>query len=288
MSRFKNAIRIFAGILVAFLLIAFITPAIKSFAYDKLWDSNTIPATRVKPRVVDNANLLSDSEEKELIELLEKVSKEHKTSLAILTVEDHDGTIRDFADDYFDYNGFCSEYDESGAVFVISMADREWYLSTSGSAVKAITDYGRDKLSEKMMPDLKDGDYAAAFKTYANRVDEYFDMYEMGKPFDVGSKTNSELLKYFIISVLAALVVALIPVFCMVASLNNVHAKQSASDYHAGGGVNLRVHEDRFITSHVTKTAIPQSDSRSSGGGGGSSVHISSSGHSHGGGGGHF
>ena len=117
-----------------FVLIAIFsfTLTFKTYAAEILWDSYEVPATRQKPRLVDNADLLTASEESELLKKLDETSEKWSSNIAILTVNSHNGPIEAYADDYFDYNGFCTEYNESGILFMLSMEDREWAISTSG------------------------------------------------------------------------------------------------------------------------------------------------------------
>ena len=117
---------------------------VRALASDQLWDSNTKPATRQKPRLVDNADLLTDSEEKDLLKTLDSLSEKWRCNIVILTVQSHDGYIQDFADDYFDYNGFGADYNGSGILFMLSMEDRSWAISTAGDAIYAFTDYGQE------------------------------------------------------------------------------------------------------------------------------------------------
>ena len=63
-------------------------------------------AQSTSPLIVDNANVLSDTEEQELLTTLEKIRADHDFDVVILTVETLDGEWPEaYADDYYDYNG---------------------------------------------------------------------------------------------------------------------------------------------------------------------------------------
>lgn len=71
--------------------------------------SSQTSATNVgsQKRLVDEADLLSDAEEKDLLSKLDEISERQKCDLVIVTVKDLGGkTPEAFADDYFDYNGY--------------------------------------------------------------------------------------------------------------------------------------------------------------------------------------
>ena len=288
---------ILSRIILAVMLITMILP-IKAMASDKLWDSNEIPSSRQKPRLVDNADLLTSSEEETLLALLDETSAKWQCNIAVLTVESHDGSIQDFADDYFDYNGFQADYNGSGILFMLSMADREWAFSTCGEAIDVFTDYGQQYLIDAMMDDLREGDYNGACKAYVKECDRLLNEASKGTPYDVYSKpmrTAADYLNFGLYSVVIGLVVALFPILKMKSDLKTVKMNSGARNYSAGGP-SFRARDDRFLHKTLSKTPRPQDNDSSSSGGsshrssfsGGSSTHISSSGTTHGGSHGHF
>lgn len=281
----KTKYLIFAAFLALFVLL----PSLTVIASDRLWEYDYVPSTRQKPLVLDNAELLSSSEEADLSEYLEEISAAHKCNVCVLTVNSHEGDIQAFADDYFDYNGMGAEYGDSGILFMLSMDTREYWYTTDGIARQAFTDYGAEEMIDAMKSDLSSGNYYGALKIYGEYADKYLQMYEEGTPYDVGvkaPKTGSDLLLGALGSLAVGLIVALIPILVMKGQLNTVHMNASAQGYQSHKGINMSVHSDSYRTQRITKTPIPKETS--SGGGGGTSLHTSSSGHSHGGGGGHF
>lgn len=134
------------------------------------------------PLLVDNADLLTDSEESALLSKLANISSNQQMDIVIVTVNDLDGeTPRDYADDFYDFN--C--YAEDGVLLLISMENSDWYISTSGYGITAVTDAGREYMAEQFVDDLGDGDYYDAFVTYADLCDEFINMARSGDPFDV-------------------------------------------------------------------------------------------------------
>ena len=301
MTKYTNMQKKIAGLVLVICLFALLLP-LKALAAGQLWDSYEIPSTRQKPRLVDQADLLSDSEEKELLATLDSLSEKWKCNIVLLTATEHTGPIEAYADDYFDYNGFGADFNESGILFMLSMEDREWAFSTSGSAIEAFTDYGQAYMFNKMVDDLADDDYYSAFKTYTRVCDELLEEYAQGTPYDVSGaqsssyneqprvKTASDYLHYLGYSVIIGLVIALFPILKMKSDLKTVHMNSSASGYQSKQGMKMRVNSDRLVNKTLSKTPLPKDDDHRSGGGfsGGSSTHMSSSGHSHGGSHGHF
>ena len=279
-------------IILALFLLTLLLP-VKVLAADKLWDSNTVPSSRQKPRLVDNADLLTDSQEQALLAMLDETSQKWRCNIVLLTTNAHDGDIQAYADDYFDYNGFGADYNESGILFMLSMYDREWAISTSGSAINTFTDYGQAYMVNAMMDDLSNGDYNGAFTTYVKECDKLLEEASKGTPYDVYSKpirTASDYMSFGLYSVIIGLLLGLAPILKMKSDLKTVKMKPGAGGYQTGSPT-LRVCEDRFINKTLQRTPIPRdnnSSGRGSSFGGGSSVHTSSSGHTHGGSHGHF
>lgn len=74
------------------------------------------------PLLVDNAELLTDSEERVLLSNLENISSNQQMDIVIVTVKGLDGeTPRDYADDFYDFN--C--YAEDGVLLLISMENSD-------------------------------------------------------------------------------------------------------------------------------------------------------------------
>lgn len=291
MKKINKTKKLIATCLLVMLGCLFLMPGKSALAYgDDLWDSYEMPSSRQKERLVDEADLLTDSEESALLQKLNDVSKKHRSNVAVLTVYDHNGTVQEFADDYFDYNGFQADFEGSGILFMLSMEDREWAISTSGSAIYAFTDYGQEYMTEEMLPYLSSGDYYSAFDTYISIADRFLTLYEEGTPYDVDSSKNPNELKVVAVaSLVVGIILAFIIIGIMAAPLHSVQMNANAAGYQSHSGINMQVHRDTFLRASTSKRLIPRDDgSRSGGSSGGSSTHTSSSGSSHGGSSGHF
>lgn len=245
--------------------------------------AQTIPEERQYPRIVDDADLLSDGEEEELLEKLDEISERQEFDVAVVTVDSLDGrSARAFADDFYDYNGYGMGPDDDGALLLLSMEERDWYVTTHSFGVTAITDAGLDYMSDRFVPELSDGDYAEAFAMFAEMCDEFVTQAKNGEPYDVDNLPSEHMgIMLIPVVLLIGFVLAFLPMLVMKSSMKTVKPKNAAADYVIKGSRNLRVERDRFLYRNVSRTAKPKDN-------GGSSTHMSSSGRSHGGGGGKF
>ena len=56
-----------------------------------------------------------------------------------------------YADDYYDYNGYGAGADNDGILLLLSMEDRDWWISTTGYGIDAFTDYGIDVIGDEIV-----------------------------------------------------------------------------------------------------------------------------------------
>ena len=258
------------------------------------------------PLIVDEADLLTAEEEASLEAVAEGLLDAYGVDIVILTVDSLEGKRpQDYADDYYDAQGYGVGDDYSGALFLLSMEERDLYVSTCGDAIYALTDYGIDQTTELALPYLADGDYYGGFLVWLEALPEYFDALAEGTPVDGSDYSDGfyhgeqeevvyyEEKDYYVAeiilrarqSLMIALPVAGVVLLIMCLMMNTKRPRHSAMDYMKADSFHLRSQQDLFLYSQVTKREKPKAPPPSSSGGGGSSVHTSSSGRSHGGGG---
>ena len=237
-------------------------------------------------RLMDNADLLTDSEETSLLSQLDNISEKQEMDIVVVTTDSLEGyTPQEYADNVFDYCGYGIGDNRDGLLLLVSIEDNDWHISTSGYAITAFTDAGREYMSEQFLPYLSDGEYYKAFSTYADLCDQFITQAKTDEPYDVGNLPKEPFKIWF--NVLIALgigfVFAIIVVLYMKSKLKSVRFQPAASSYVRNGSMNVTQSGDFFLYSHLDRRARPKDNDS-----GGSSTHTSSSGSTHGGGGGKF
>lgn len=245
-----------------------------------------------KDYVIDNADIIYDANEEQLEAKYKALSEAIGMDVVVVTTNTLDGkTPEAYADDYYDYNGYAND----GCLFLVSMEDRDWHVSTKGYAITCITDYGIKVIEAECVSNLSSGDYVVAFNDFADLVQKFYTEAKTNKPYDtnnkytneygetIGSKATKENAKGVFIALIVALVIALVIISGVKKSYKPVQFNRSAGNYLVDGSLKITQSYEHFLYSNVSKTA--KSDSSS---GGGSSTHTSSSGSTHGGGGGKF
>ncbi len=246
--------RLFSAILAAAMCIAFASV-------------NAIAANSDK--VVDYANILTDSEEQKLEEKLLDIVDEYGFDIAVVTVESTEGkSMTAYADDYYDYN----YYGENGLMLLYNHGTNEAYITTDGKGIRAFTDNGIAAVGKEVRPYLDNGKYSKAFEAFADTSEQYIDYYvSKGKAY---SPKNYTMI--FIISLGIGLLVAAIVCFSLKSQLKTAVKQTNAKAYVRSGSRNVTYARDIYLYKKVTRRKIESNN--------GSSTHTSSSGDTHGGG----
>ena len=247
-----------------------------------VFDEPTVAA----PRLVDQAALLDPEEATLLQEQLDRISRQNLFDLVIVTANSLDGkSPMDYADDFFDDNGYGFGEDRDGILLLVSMQERELWISTSGYGIKAFTDAGIEYMIGSISSWLSMEDYAIAFDTFVQLSLDFLAQAETGVPYDTGNLPKEEfsVLASLFVSVIIGAVVAGIVILVLKGQLKSVRAQSGAAAYTKTVAPVLTVNREIYLYSTVSKRPKPKPSSS-----GGSSVHSSSSGRTHGGGGGKF
>jgi uncharacterized protein len=255
----------------------FIMPLLITLVFMLQITAEMVPVERQLPLLVDDAGLLNRDEYNSLLAILNEISERNSCEVAVVTVNSLDGkSIQSFADDFYDYNGYGWGTNDDGIMLVISIQDRDWYITTYGFGIKAVTDYDIEVVAEKITGKLSVGRYYDAFVTFAEYCDECINY--------ARNSAREDFYSLIIISIAIGFIIALITVSVMKAQLKSVRKNESASLYTVPGSMRITDSRDIYLYRTVKRIAKPKEGS----GRGGSSTHTSSSGRTHGGGGGKF
>ena len=237
--------------------------------------------------VFDEPDLLTDSEESELIAKLENICSQKQMEVVVAAFETiGDYSPMEYADDFYDYNGYGYGENRDGLILIVVMDTRDWWISTCGKAITTFTDAGIDYIGEQIVPYMADGDYYGAFSRFAEQCVAYIDQANAGDPYDTHNlpKDPFNAVTALVIAVVIGFIVGKIYTGSLKGQLKTVQAQRAAANYVKNGSMNVTNSRDFFLYRNVSKVARETSSSRS----GGSSTHTSSSGAAHGGGGGKF
>ncbi len=224
-----------------------------------------VPTDRTLSLVEDYADVLTDTEEAELIAKLEALGSEYDIEIGAITVDSYEGKDpQAFADDFYDYNGYGYGENDDGLIVVFNTGEgdgnRNLAISTHGKGIELLTDLEIDRIIEMMINPIKNGDFAGAFDNFVTECEGAFD--------------ESISIIWIPVSILVGFGLAFLIVKIQASKLKTVVQKADAADYV--GNVVLTYQNDQFMYRNVTSSPKVKSES--------SSTHTSSSGRTHGGG----
>lgn len=232
------------------------------------------------PNVVDEADLLSESEEEDLQQRIDEIKLELKLEPVVVYVNSIGSkSPMEFADDYFDYNGYGIGSDRQGILLLVNMGTRDLWISTAGDRTIDTYQSYIDSMVDYVTDDLSDGDYEAAAKTFLNYIESVETKTDVG---NIKGVEGRSFLSYFIHPIILLISVVAGAIGVLIVTLGS-KGKNTVTNrtYEASEGFKLAKQTDQFLRDAVVKTKIESSSS-------GSGSHRGSSGSSHGGGGGKF
>lgn len=243
-------------------------------------------------RVFDYADVLTDSEEKELAALIDKREKETNCDIILITLEQslkeyaraiepsvgYDEFVRVYAEQFYEENKFGYNKPNGDGVLLIDNWFREddgkiytWFCTT-GIVEDRYTASAIDRILDKVYLYVEDDPYKA-YTTYVNEF--YYDM--------TGNRDNHDDWDWYRYAGLSILVGFIAMVIFIAINWKSKSGRKTtnAVTYVNGKRADFVNRQDIFIRKTVTKRHIQSS---SSSGGGHSGSH-GGGGHSRGGGG---
>ena len=219
------------------------------------------------PRLMDGADLLTDSQEAELLERLDAVSAELQTDVVIITLESCGGYSADeVIQAFYDQYGYGYGGNRDGVMLLLSMAERDWRILCNGFAADAITPSERDEIGDHIVEELSAGEYMEAFMEFTSLCRYEIEGERNGFPFNFGLSLA--------VSVVIGFVVALIATGIMRSKLKSVRSQTGAREYTRPGSMQLTRSSDLFLYRTMNRRRKPQQSSSGSRGGGGGGRHV--------------
>ena len=122
------------------------------------------------PRLYDGADLLADSEEKELLSRINEVSDAFEVEIVIATFETiGDYSADDYTKDYYHENGYGYGTGRDGVLLLLDMEERDYRIFSYGPIGEAaITESDIESIGEQVASFLSDGEYFTAFSTFVD------------------------------------------------------------------------------------------------------------------------
>jgi uncharacterized protein len=222
------------------------------------------------PRLVDGADLLTDSEEADLLARLDEASEYLQADIVIITLESCGGYSADqVINAFYDQNDFGYGINRDGVMLLLSMAERDYRILCNGFAATAITPSERDDIGAYIVDDLSAGAYYDAFGEFLEECKWEIDGERSGYPFAFGRNLG--------VSLMIGVITALLITGVLRSQLKSVQTRTGAREYAKPGSMKMTQSSDLYLYRTVNRIRKPQESSSSSGGfrsGGGGGRHV--------------
>lgn len=223
----------------------------------------------------DLADILTPSEEAELIKLTQGYCDGKDFNVLFLTTDSTDGLPTVSYSNYY-ANDFFPDDVDNNIIFVIDMDNREYNIDTMGETIQIITDAEIDEAMDNAASAMSNQDFARAFKNMAT--------YCLS---DVVQSSNSGFINIFLSLMLSNILWSLIPTAIVVVLLiirhNAANKQQPATQYLSKDNYAVITKDERFVRTYETIQKDYYKPKSSGSSSGGSSGHMSG-GRAHGGG----
>ena len=237
---------------------------------------------------VDSAEVLTTDELESLKSKLAQISDENNIDVGVVTIDCLGGkSAQEFANDLFEQNKFGKGENRDGILLLVATEDREWAMSTHGSAKEAFNEEGLDFISGEFLQYLAEDDYYSAFENFANNARELGAMYVLGDPYgeeeyvdDENYPVDENIVEeekginnevWIPLSIVMGCAISLVIMMMYKSQLKSVKSESRADDYLMD--MKLVKSQDIFLYRTVTRTMRPKNENNSndfsSGGGGG-------------------
>ena len=221
------------------------------------------PALADGSRVIDDADVLSVSEEASLEQAISLIREKYQFDVVLLTKTSIDGKVpKYYAGDYYDYGGFGYGDTHDGIILLLvtgaGAGNRDYTIVNTGRGEKIFDDYAMEELEEAMLPSLRASDFADGMEKFVAGVEEQLEY--------MTPKSRTE--RWGVLSFGVGLVIGTIVALIFRGQMKTVRRKVNAQSYIRDGSFQLNRVQDIYLYTTTTRRKIETSSSSGGGSGG--------------------
>ncbi len=146
---------------------------------------NTLTGYKPPSRVIDNASLLTDDQERLLQERIDYINKTYNFDAVLVTVTDS-GTqdLAAYSEKIYKDGLYGFGEKNDGVLFAISSPSNQNHIFSSGYGGEVFTDYGTETINSQLAFPLSSGDYYSAFSLFLDDAELFLKEAFKNVPFD--------------------------------------------------------------------------------------------------------
>ena len=222
------------------------------------------PALADGNRVIDDADVLSASDEAALEQAITLIREKYQFDVVLLTKTSIDGkTPRYYAGDYYDYGGYGYGDKRDGIILLLvtgsGVGNRDYTIVNTGRGEKIFDDDAMYEIEDAMLPYLRASNFSVGMAKFVSGVEARL-QYMTPK----NGTTRAAVIIFG-----AGLVIGLIVALILKGQMKTVRRKINAQSYIKDGSFNLNRVQDIYLHTTTTRRKIETSSSGGGHGGGG-------------------
>jgi len=219
--------------------------------------------------ILDDASVLSEEEYAELYLHAYDITEKYECAVHIVTIDDPDldmNSIQQFSESlYLSSDQFGYGPSKDGFMLVVNVSERcYWLLAYGDFGNMALTDYGKEIMSEEFLDDFSFDDWPRGFQDYLNFSEQVLEMAVDGAPLDKAEQPASPLTSYGI-GAFFALIVSFITCESFKGKMLTAVKSSYAHHYIDMLNTNIEFRNDRFAYRTTTRSKIQSSKSKEGG-----------------------
>lgn len=225
-------------------------------------------------KIYDGAELLTSEEREELTILSDQYSEDRQVDIIILTTNDTGGLdIQTYMGNFYDEMGLGYDKSHGNTVLLtIDLAQRDIYIAGFYKGEEYLDNSRAESIREKITPDLSNGYYYDAFRSYIELSHEYLGL-------EPGVNPDNILMKLWFQLVVSISIAGIIVMFMVYRSGGRMTT--SGGTYLDASQSAVTQRRDSYVRTDISKVKKPSNNNKGGGG-------VTGGGHSHSGSGGKF
>ncbi len=221
------------------------------------------PALADGNRVIDDADVLSASDEATLEQAITLIREKYQFDVVLLTKTSIDGkTPRYYAGDYYDDRGFGYGDKHDGIILLLvtgsGVGNRDYTIVNTGRGEKIFDDDAMYELEDAMLPSLRASNFSAGMAKFVSGVEARLEY----------MTPKNRTTRAAVIIFGAGLVIGLIVALILKGQMKTVRRKINAQSYIRDGSFQLNRVQDIYLYTTTTRRKIETSSGGGHGGGG--------------------
>lgn len=203
--------------------------------------------------IFDDAGMLTQDEFDSLNDYARQISEYYECGVHILTTSDEtvdEYNIQQYSEDnYLRYIDFGWGEDKDGFMLVMSTYDRSYWLLAYGPwGNYALTDYGKDEMSNQFLDNFRNNDWYGGFNDYLSYANYVLDCARNGQPVDVyydNVETNMGPEAY-VIAAFIGIIAAAVTCSAYKKQMRTAVTATKAEEYVEVNEIDMRIRKDKF------------------------------------------